>query len=345
MVVQYSARSLARGRKCRRGRLTIVMRTLRTSARRYWAIWVAVAPLLAWAIIRSFGLDEGAYLTQSMALTPWVAIAGFLLAGLCVALRNWAAALVAGLAFAALAAAVLPRAVGGGEDAPPGAVTLKVLSANVYRGKADANALVDLVERIRPDLVALQELRPGFVRRLHDAGLGRLLPHAALVTRAYDIPEGRPGIGVYSRWPLRRVSRDPRSSELPLELSPPDGGRVRVVNFHPLIPSGDQASRWEGALEELPSAGTGLPTLLIGDFNATLDQSALRAVIDRGYRDAAEATGMGLEMTWPTDHTLPPLVAIDHVLADDRLGIADYGVEDLPGSDHRAIWASVFLPR
>jgi hypothetical protein len=32
---------------------------------------------------------------------------------------------------------------------------------------------------------------------------------------------------------------------------------------------------------------------------------------------------------------------IDHVLADRRLGVADFGVEDLPGSDHRAIHAQL----
>jgi endonuclease/exonuclease/phosphatase (EEP) superfamily protein YafD len=314
------------------------------STRRWWAIWLAVAPLLAWAAIRTFSLDGDSALAPLMAFTPWVVIAGFLLAALCAALRNWAAAIVAALAFVCLAAAMLPRVFGSGEDAPRGAVTLKVLSANVYRGKADAAALTNLVERIHPDVVALQELRAGFVGRLRDAGLERLLPHTDLLTRAYDIREGRPGMGVYSRWPLRRLPRDLDSSELPLEVSMPDGSRARVVNFHPLTPSIEQVSRWEDAMQDLPSAGTGRPTLLVGDFNATLDQSALRAVIERGYRDAAEATGMGLEMTWPTGHTMPPLVTIDHVLADRRLGIANYGVEDLPGSDHRAIWAEVFLP-
>jgi hypothetical protein len=30
-------------------------------------------------------------------------------------------------------------------------------------------------------------------------------------------------------------------------------------------------------------------------------------------------------------------------VADERLGIADFGVEDLSGSDHKAIWSRVFL--
>jgi hypothetical protein len=37
-------------------------------------------------------------------------------------------------------------------------------------------------------------------------------------------------------------------------------------------------------------------------------------------------------------------VTIDHVIADDRLGITGYSVEDLPGSDHRAVFAALVVP-
>jgi uncharacterized RDD family membrane protein YckC len=67
-----------------------------------------------------------------MAFTPYVATTAFLLAGVCIALRNWAAAALATLAFAVLAAAVLPRALGSGEKPSPGAMPFTVLSANVY---------------------------------------------------------------------------------------------------------------------------------------------------------------------------------------------------------------------
>jgi endonuclease/exonuclease/phosphatase family metal-dependent hydrolase len=37
-------------------------------------------------------------------------------------------------------------------------------------------------------------------------------------------------------------------------------------------------------------------------------------------------------------------VTIDHVLADRRLGIVEYDVEGIPGSDHRAVEAELALP-
>jgi hypothetical protein len=41
--------------------------------------------------------------------------------------------------------------------------------------------------------------------------------------------------------------------------------------------------------------------ILLGDFNAKLDNAALRGLIDSGYRDAADAVGAGLRPTRPYD--------------------------------------------
>ena len=97
-------------------------------ARRYWLIWFFVAPLVAWALIRDFGLDRGFPLAPLMAFTPYAAVAALLVAGVALALRNWAAAGVAGLVTLCLAAAVLPRAIGDGTVDPEGRETFTVLS-------------------------------------------------------------------------------------------------------------------------------------------------------------------------------------------------------------------------
>ena len=81
--------------------------------------------------------------------------------------------------------------------------------------------------------------------------------------------------------------------------------------------------------------------MLVGDFNATLDQSQFRDLLDRGYRDAGAVAGEGLEPTFPRlGHLIPP-ITIDHVLADRRLGIVEYSVEEMPGSDHRPVHAEL----
>jgi endonuclease/exonuclease/phosphatase (EEP) superfamily protein YafD len=302
-----------------------------------------VAPLALWAIVRAFGLDRTSDFASVMVLTPYVTIGAFLLLGLCIAWRNWAASAVAGIAFLVLSTSVLPRAFGAGEEVPTGSVTLTVLSANVHAGAADPDALVGLVRRLRPDVLAVQELAPPFARRLRSAGLDRYLPRAVLQFPLPGEPKRRPGIGTYSRFALRRLAGDATSSSR-VAVSLPGGHALRLVDFHPLKPLSDP-ERWRNSLQRLPSAGTGTPWLVAGDFNATLDEAALRDVVDHGYRDAAEVVGKGLEPTWPDNRLLSPLITVDHVLADRRIGIAAYGVEDLPGTDHRAIYARLFLAR
>lgn len=313
----------------------------RTGARRYWPIWAAVIPVALWALVRGFGLEGGGLLTTAMFFTPYVAVAALLVAGIAVALRNWAAATIAALATVCLAGAVLPRAIGSEAEPAAGHETLTVLSANVYLGDADPDALVALVDRFHPDVLSVQELTPSFARALREAGIGERLPHALLMAQ----PKGHGG-GLYARFPLvalphqtRFLFRMPRAV-----MRLPDGKRLRLVAVHPQPPN-MSVDRWQEALESLPAPGAGAPWLLIGDFNATFDQAQFRDLVESGYRDAGEATGKGLEPTWPGPDEAPwGLITIDHVLADDRLGVAEYGVEDLTGSDHRAIHAQLVLP-
>jgi endonuclease/exonuclease/phosphatase family metal-dependent hydrolase len=312
-------------------------------AGRYWLIWVAVIPPAAWALVRAFGLEGDTDLVPLLAFTPYALIAAFLVAGLALALRNWAAATVAALATLALAAAVLPRAIGDGTVDPAGHRTLSVFSANIHRGTSDPAALVALVDRFHPDLLAIQELTPAFVRKLAAAGLGRRLPHGELVV--FPGNPRTPGVGIYSRLQLHPYGPHGNDS-VGVTVRVPGGHPVRVVDFHPHTPKPGHIAKWRESLEELPSAGRGTPLVIVGDFNATLDQVQLRDVVDRGYRDAGDVAGEGLVPTFPRRgwDGLGPFITIDHVLADRRLDIADYGVAELPGSDHRAIHATLVLP-
>ena len=315
----------------------------RAGARRYWLIWAAVIPIVIWTAIRLFGLEGGYPLVAMMAFTPYVAIAALLVAGVAVALRNWAAATVATVTMLCLASVVLPRTIGSNTAQAAGHETLTVLSTNIHHGTADPAAVVALVDRYRPDLLSVQELTPAFAAELKRAGIGRRLPQSMLL-----VHRSASGAGLYSRLPLTPLSRQTRFFfRMPrAALTMPSGRRLRVIGVHPYPPLSSHDGVWQAALESLPSAGEGIPWVLVGDFNGTLDQAEFRDVVDRGYADAGDVTGKGLEPTFPTmgHRLLPPSIAIDHVLADRRLGIADYGVVDLPGSDHRAIHAELVLP-
>jgi endonuclease/exonuclease/phosphatase (EEP) superfamily protein YafD len=313
-------------------------------ARRYWWIWVAVVPVVLWAVVRAFGLERGYPLVPIVAFTPYAAAIALLVSGVALALRNWAAAAVAAVGTATLVAAVLPRAIGEETVPAAGHETLNVLAANVHHGTADPRALIALVDRLHPELLSIEELTPGFARKLRAAGIEERLPNS-IVSIPHLAPHAS-GTGLFTSLPMRKLKegrrlifRMPRAS---LELG--DGRRVRVVGVHTYPPQEHKVGEWEAALESLPAAGRGAPWVLAGDFNATLDHAELRDVLDRGYRDAAEVAGKGLEPTWPQGWQLPPFITIDHVLADDRLGVVEFSVEDLPGSDHHAVHAVLALP-
>lgn len=318
----------------------------RAGAGRYWLVWAAVAPIAIWALIRALGVGGGYPFVPLLAYTPYVALLAAMLAGVAVALRNWAAAGVTALALALLLAAVLPRAVGGSERMPAGGAGLRVLSANVHHGTADPAALVSRVAATDADLLSVQELTPRFAARLRRAGLEEILSETVLSVR-----RGASGGGLYSRLPMTRVVA-PRTLgsafRMPRAAVTLDSGTVvRVVSVHPYPPKRNLVDLWRAQFGTLPEAEPQgpAPWILAGDFNATLDFPELRELLDSGYRDAASVTGGGLEPTWPSDRLLPPPVTIDHVLADQRVAVLGYSVHDLDGSDHRAIFARLAVPR
>ncbi|NJC68136.1 endonuclease/exonuclease/phosphatase family protein [Planosporangium thailandense] len=308
-------------------------------------LWVAAGGCAAWAVVRVFGLDRaGGPLVQLIAFTPYVAAGSIVVLGVTAGFRMWWAAGVAAVAAIALVVCVLPRSWADGASTGDGS-RLRVLTANMMVGGADARAIVDLVRRHDVQVLALQELTPDAVRALTAAGLPGLLPYRA----TYPQPGGW-GSGLYSRFPLRDAGLRPFSSgftQATATIEVPDGPAVAVESVHPCAPISPGAAQcWRTDLAgEPPARPDGVVRVLAGDFNATLDHAALRRFIATGYRDAADARGRGLAATWPYDEKWwIPGVTLDHVLADRRVGVAGYDVYRIPRSDHRAVFAELVLP-
>ena len=305
--------------------------------------WLLVVLWATWALIRLFGLERGFPLVPMIAFTPYVGLASVIPIGVALALRRRAAA-IAALAVAVLfAALILPRAFGGGGAEVQDGVTLRVMSANMKLGEGDAAALAQLCEELDVEVLSVQELTADLARELRSE-LGASLGHSALIT---DLGSG--GSGIWADRPLR-VSSPP--AEMPggfalprATLSVAGAGPVEVLDVHAQPPTGPIATAlWEDDLSSLPAAERSPLRLLLGDFNATLDQAELRDVIDRGYTDAADAVGAGLTATWPEHRRFPPLFAIDHVIVDERIGVEEVSVHEIPRSDHRAVFAELTLP-
>ncbi|MFG3696375.1 endonuclease/exonuclease/phosphatase family protein [Micromonospora sp. NPDC047620] len=307
--------------------------------------WAAVAPGVAWAALRLAGLDHGP-LVQLLAFTPYVAAGSLLPLVLALALRRRWPAVLAAVVTTALVAVVAPRALPAGQPSAAGP-TVRVLTANLLAGAADARSLVDLVERHRVDVLTVQEFTPGAGAELDRLGLDRLLPH-----RHLDPQPGTVGSGLYARFPVdeggvRRNRGGWGFDQAYGTVTVPGAPPVRVESAHPAAPYAvDQVGHWRTDLAAQPPATPDGPLrILAGDFNATLDHAPLRALLATGYVDAADQVGAGLTGTWgPYDGDLIPPVTIDHVLVDRRIAVRAVAVHRVPGSDHRAVLAELRLP-
>ncbi len=299
---------------------------------RSFVAWSIALPFVAWAVARWLGLERGYPATALMAFTPYVVAAGAVAALVVAGLRRPLAALACLAATVALGAAVAPRASG---DEAAAERPLRVLTANVHAGATPPELLAALVREHRVDVLSVQELTPE-----QDAVLRRALPH-----RAARPAPGPYGIGVYARFPIDlRPARRARGETAVARGRLPGGGRLEITAVHPPAPTSDSNVRaLERELAALPAARGGWGArILAGDFNSTLDHRALRELLDRGYVDAAEQAGAGLRPTWPARRRLPA-VTIDHILVDARCRVASARVLGLPGSDHRAVLATIDL--
>ena len=198
-----------------------------------------------------------------------------------------------------------------------------------------SGAVVRAVERHRVDVLVVQELTPGMVHRLAEAGVDALLPYCHL-----DPRPGRDGTGLWARWPLAPlppvpglVSAAPRA-----RIEPVDGWPVTLTGVHP-----------EPRCAAMCGGGTGLAAIrstlvasdgqqvVAGDFNATRDHRPFRDLLAAGFLDCADAARRRPwpGFTWPAaaGSPIPPVMRLDHVLVSR--GGATVALTDHPGSRHR----------
>lgn len=312
-----------------------------------------VMPALALSILTAtflapelLGLAETFPFLVIVAGRPVAAVGLIVMALVVVVLkRRWWPAGVAiwVVAGVALGYVVISRAIPGPPPAP--ARTLTLLSFNVYDGHADLQALAREIKTGRPDVVVLPEAGERY-RQL-------LMPKIAeLGYRSWTTgpPGGRDVYGIVvlaGPW-LGSVAAEPLQPGTKFRWMQVTGGalgNVRVVAVHTAAPFSELTRNWTTDIATLRRwCGTGHgPTILIGDFNSTLDHSSLRSAV-KGCTDAAADRGQGLAATWPSYWPKWFGVQIDHVFTTGTLRPANLQVLDIPGSDHRALLTRVATP-
>jgi endonuclease/exonuclease/phosphatase (EEP) superfamily protein YafD len=304
------------------------------------AVTLAVAAL-ALAARYAPGVTRPVLVTA--ALAPYLALGAPAAVILFAILHNWIGVTLAAVLTVASIAVRLRWYVGGGTDAGVG---VRIVSANLRYGRADADAVVHLA-RQHADILAVQEVTPEKADEISAAGMDEILPYRVLRTR-----EGPAGVGLWSRYPMEPGSEH---DEFWLGLIT---ARVRIpgvpaeatlVTTHMSAPWPEPIQGWRDDLSRLATVLSDIgasaegPVIVAGDLNATPDVLEFRRLLRDGYRDAAEQAGAGLTRTHPADIWLPPVFAVDHILTN-RCATSAVRTLAIKDSDHRALVADLQLP-
>jgi endonuclease/exonuclease/phosphatase (EEP) superfamily protein YafD len=214
---------------------------------------------------------------------------------------------------------------------------LRLLTANLWNGRAEPEALAELIAAVDPDAVLAQEMTSAQARAIE-----RLLPHGLLLPRG-----DYAGMGLALRRPAS-VSLLPlvRRHALVARLSPAlwDGldAPLEIINVHISAPT--RLSRFGvrrgqvAALHEYLSH-TPARRVLAGDLNSFRLMPAYRTLCTR-LRDAALEHRVFGVPTWSPHARWPRFLRLDHVLTQD-LRVLDLRVVRVPGSDHSAVLATL----
>jgi endonuclease/exonuclease/phosphatase family metal-dependent hydrolase len=302
-------------------------------------------PWVAWAVVRGTGSERGFPLVPALSFTPYAAATSVLPLAAAVRARSRSAAVMAAAAGTVLTGAVLARR--GAPCAVPDGCRVRIASVSLRKGLVRGAAVVDLVRRLGVDVLSVQELTPRAERDLRAAGIDDLLCWAHVIPARQGSVLSASG-AVWTHLPATSAGAAPGTYEQPTALIEVPGAQpveLTAVHTAPPATSPRAVRNWTRDLAALPAPDAAVLRVLAGDFNATRDHAALRAVLRRGWADAAQRAGRGLAWTWRPLRLPWPRLALDHVLVDPRIAVAGVRLVHLARSDHRALVVDLVLPR
>jgi endonuclease/exonuclease/phosphatase family metal-dependent hydrolase len=216
----------------------------------------------------------------------------------------------------------------------------RIVTYNVHRcvgndRRLDVGRVADVLARLEPDIVALQELdvgraRTGRVDQAHE--IARRLDMACHFNAALTVEEERYGDAILTRYPERLVQVGPLPGHPGIPQLEPRGAlwvevqigdaTVQILNTHlGLVPKEQQIQagflagpKW---LKHPHCQG---PTILLGDFNATAT-----SVVYRTFLKTLSAARTLAKVKSPTA-TFPsplPVLRIDHLFVSPEIQVAD----------------------
>ena len=216
----------------------------------------------------------------------------------------------------------------------------RIVTYNVHRcvgndRRLDVGRVADVLARLEPDIVAMQELdvgraRTGRVDQAHE--IARRLDMACHFNAALTVEEERYGDAILTRYPERLVQVGPLPGHPAIPQLEPrgalwveveiDGVPVQIINTHlGLVPREQQIqAAFLAGPAWLRHPNCQGPTILLGDFNATAT-----SVVYRTFLKTLSAARTLPKVKTPTA-TFPsqmPVLRIDHLFVGPEIKVAD----------------------
>ena len=221
---------------------------------------------------------------------------------------------------------------------------VKFMSYNIRNGRGaddvqDLGRIAEVIGRVAPDVVALQEVDSVTGRmngRFIPEELGRMTGMHARFCRAIDYDGGGYGIGLLSRAEPLSVRRIPLPGreEARVLLMAEFPGYVVCVTHLSLSPEDQRASL---PIIRQATDTCRKPVLLAGDFNMKVAKTVLDG-LGGTFRPLSDTT----QMTFPSDK---PSIRIDYILGrglpESAVVTERQGDTSTVASDHCPLWVSL----
>lgn len=81
--------------------------------------------------------------------------------------------------------------------------------------------------------------------------------------------------------------------------------------------------------------------IIVGDMNTLSVQPSIKYFENSGLRDSYSTINWRPGPTWSPFSWLPALFRLDYIFVSSKVNISDSGIFNLPGSDHRGIFADI----
>ena len=169
-------------------------------------------------------------------------------------------------------------------DAPVQGVVLRLAHANVLHSNATPERAVADVLATDADIIAFTEITDSIHRHAERHAVAERWPH-----RVHDLRDGPRGIALWSKVPLASATIEPLHDCHAVIAVIEGEVRLQVLAVHPMAPVSAQKTRdWAPSLRSIGRIliDSPLPTVAIGDYNATHWHPPLRSLYRQGVHSA-----------------------------------------------------------